>query len=152
MGNRALVIGYEDIQEVSIERYDEICDAVEGGIELFNIPLIEGVDLYVNVDGLSVQYPNRAIRANKAMEEMGYYRQLTLPGYIGETVKTGEIYTVLYGPILAIGFNSETGENVSLSDEQVLAVRHAFRNNGPMGPASGLAVTFVVKQMMEAEG
>ena len=147
-GARALVVDYDGIREIEVNDIDDMQEAVNGGIELFGVPLIDGVDLYIDDEGMFSQDANRAIVASKAMEDAGYLRQIRLRGHEGEVVKYGEYYTSLHGPILAVGLEDELGEITPLSDEQVEAVLEAFRDDGPMGPGTGLALETAI--LMEA--
>ncbi|MGR4801840.1 DUF3846 domain-containing protein [Bifidobacterium adolescentis] len=94
--------------------------------------VIPGVDLWVNDDGASQYGPNRAIYATRAMEEHGYLSQIDYRHVPAE----GELYTILHGPIVALGFDPDSGESVSLTDEQAGKVAEYFTGTSPAG--SGL--------------
>ncbi len=80
---------------------------VGGYIEVFHVA--EGMpDLIINDEGLFSQRPNRAIYATEDMERAGYLSQID-----GKPVKAGDLYTILYGPIVAVSCN-EDGETVSV--------------------------------------
>lgn len=113
---------------------------VGGNIEAFSPLFGEGIDLYVNEDGLSICPPNRAIYATKAMEEEGYLSQMDY----SHVAKEGELYTVLFGDIVAVGFDPETGENRSLTDEEVGEVSSYFTKAS--GPGSGLMEVLAIQQ------
>ena len=85
--------------------------------------VIPGVDLWVNDDGTSEFGPNRAIYATRAMEERGCLSQI-------------ELYTILRGPIVALGFDPDSGASVSLTEEQAETVTEYFTETSPAG--SGL--------------
>lgn len=74
----------------------------------------------VNDDGASKFGPNRAI-----------YATGTRRASAGE-----EPYAILYGPIVALGFDPDTCESVSLTDGQARAVIEYFTETSPAG--SGL--------------
>lgn len=81
-----------------------------------------GVTLYVNDNGLAENEPNRAIFATEKMAEIGYLSQIDYESF----VKPGDLYTFINGPIVAVGFDPETGENMSLTDEQAEKVTDYF--------------------------
>lgn len=70
---------------------DSLQHLVGGNIEAFPVLFEEGIDLYVNEDGLTTCPPNRAIYATKAMEEEGYLSQMDY----SHVAKEGELYTIL---------------------------------------------------------
>ena len=147
---RALLIGRDDVEEIDIEQdprtgscHKSLSNAVGGLIEAFTPLYGPEVTLYVNENGIAEGCkPNRAVYANRRMAEAGYLSTIGGPSYRGPerygTVREGELYAVLYGPIVAIGFDPETGEDLPLTDEQAEAVKRDFGENAPMGPYSGL--------------
>ena len=94
--------------------------------------VIPGVDLWVNDDGTSEFGPNRAIYATRAMEERGYLSQIDYRHVPAE----GELYTILHGQIVALGFDPNSGASVSLTEEQAETVTEYFTETSPAG--SGL--------------
>ena len=86
--------------------------------------VIPGVDLWVG--------PNRAIYATRAMEERGCLSQIDYRHVPAE----GELYTILHGPIVALGFDPDSGASVSLTEEQAETVTEYFTETSPAG--SGL--------------
>lgn len=88
---------------------------VGGNIEPFDVIFGEGISLYVNEEGLFTCPPNRAVYATKGMEEAGY---LSMMEY-SSPVKEGELYSILCGDLVAVGFDFETGENRDLSVTEV---------------------------------
>lgn len=84
--------------------------------------VIPGVDLWVNDDGTSEFGPNRAIYATRAMEERGYLSQIDYRHVPAE----GELYTILHGQIVALGFDPNSGASVSLTEEQAETVTEYF--------------------------
>ena len=139
-GTRSMLIDYNGVFELYIRDFEDMEVAVGGDFEHFGVPLIDGVDFYIDDEGMFNQTANRAIVASEAMEANGYLRQLRLPGYEGDVVKCGEYYISLHGPILAVGPEDEYGEPTPLSDAQVKAILEAFRDDGPMGIGSGKAL------------
>lgn len=87
---------------------------VGGNIESFDVIFGEGTSLYVNEEGLFTCPPNRAVYATKGMEEAGY---LSMMDY-SSPVKEGELYSILCGDLVAVGFDFETGENRDLSADE----------------------------------
>lgn len=103
-------------------------EVVGGNIEFFNV-LDGGPDLVVNDEGLFTQAPNRAVYATRDMEEAGYLSQFT-----GKPVKAGEVYTVLFGPIVAVGVDEDGG--TTDADRRSLEWLDSSGHLG--GPGSGL--------------
>ena len=92
--------------------------AVEGHVENVSVLRNEGIDLWVNGEGLFTEEPNRALFATPEMADAGYIGQFQSDGEM-RSVKPGELYTVLFGNVMAIGFDESNGEIASLTDEQV---------------------------------
>lgn len=103
----------------------EMQAAVGGNIEVFDV-LFEGKPcLYVNEEGIYECKPNRAVYATKDMEEAGYLSQM----HPNEVVKEGELYTILFGNILAVSYDvDEEGELVErdITDEEFEKVKKVF--------------------------
>lgn len=99
--------------------------AVGGCIEPFNILFNGGIDLYINDEGLFTCPPNRAIYATEAMEETGYLSQLDY----ATPVKEGELYTILHGDIVAVGYDPNTGSSRDLTDDEMREVTEYFTNH-----------------------
>ena len=95
---------------------------VGGNIEPFDVIFGEGISLYVNEEGLFTCPPNRAVYATKGMEEAGY---LSMMDY-SSPVKEGELYSILCGDLVAVGFDFETGENRDLSSDEMFRVADYF--------------------------
>lgn len=83
---------------------------VGGNIEPFDVIFGEGISLYVNEEGLFTCPPNRAVYATKGMEEAGYLSMMVSMMDYGSPVKEGELYSILCGDLVAVGFDFETGE------------------------------------------
>lgn len=66
------------------------------------------------------------------MEERGYLSQIDYRHVPAE----GELYTILHGPIVALGFDPDSGASVSLTEEQAETVTEYFTETSPAG--SGL--------------
>lgn len=119
---------------------DALQKLVGGNIEVFSPLFGEGIDLYVNEDGLSTCPPNRAVYATKAMEEEGYLSQMDY----SHVAKEGELYTILFGDIMAVGFDPETGDNRDLTEGEVEQVNDYFTKVSP--PGSGLMAALAIRQ------
>ena len=110
-------IGYIGVQEppriIEVEpdcngRYLKIFQKLVGGyIEFFEIPYGHCPALIVNEDGICACLPNRAVYANKHMEEAGFSDAFTY----SHPVKAGELYSILFGPILAVSFDFDDEGN-----------------------------------------
>lgn len=119
---------------------------VGGNIEAFPVLFGEGIDLYVNEDGLSICPPNRAIYATREMEEAGYLSQMDF----AHVAKEGELYTILFGDIVAVGFDPETGGSRDLTLNEIDEVTDYFTNVS--GPASGLMEVLAIRLGMHRDG
>ncbi len=105
----------------------DLQDLVGGDIEPFDVLFDEGITLYVNADGLGTEPPNRAIYATKSMEEEGYLSQIDF----AHVAREGELYTILCGPIVAVGIDRETGEHRSLTSAEQAMVTDYFTRVSP---------------------
>lgn len=95
---------------------------VGGNIEAFPVIFGDDICVYVNEEGLYNCSPNRAVYATQGMEEAGYISQLDYD----HAVKEGELYTVLFGDLVAVGYDPETGEDRDLTDSEVATVSDYF--------------------------
>ena len=95
---------------------------VGGNIEAFPVIFGDDICVYVNEEGLYNCPPNRAVYATQGMEEAGYISQLDYD----HAVKEGELYTVLFGDLVAVGYDPETGEDRDLTDSEVATVSAYF--------------------------
>lgn len=73
------------------------------------------------------------------MEEAGYVSQLDYD----HAVKEGELYTVLFGDLVAVGFDPETGEDRDLTDSEVQTVSDYFTKVS--APGSGFREVFAIQ-------
>lgn len=89
---------------------------VGGNIEAFPVIFGDNICVYVNEEGLYNCPPNRAVYATHGMEEAGYISQIDY----SHTVKEGELYTVLFGDLVAVGYDPDTTDvHDILTDEQI---------------------------------
>ena len=71
--------------------------------------------MYVNEEGKFTCEPNRAVYATKADE--GCIK------WDGSKVKEGDFLEILFGDVLCVGYNPETGEDRDVTDEEIKRVR-----------------------------
>ena len=141
---KAALISYDDVREVDLKTnsagsaYAAIRSAVEGGfVEPFNALYGASITLYVNDNGIAEgQHPNRAVYANERMQEMRYLSMMAPASC--RAVRKGDLYTVLFGPIVAVGYDPDTGADRDLEPEELETVMRDFGDGAPMGPGSGL--------------
>lgn len=141
---KAALISYDDVREVDLNTnsagsaYAAIRSAVEGGfVEPFNALYGDSITLYVNDNGIAEgQRPNRAVYANERMQEMRYLSMMAPASF--KAVRKGDLYTVLFGPIVAVGYDPDTGADRDLEPEELETVMRDFGDGAPMGPGSGL--------------
>ena len=141
---KAALISYDDVRGVDLKTnsagsaYAAIRSAVEGGfVEPFNALYGASITLYVNDNGIAEgQHPNRAVYANERMQEMRYLSMMTPTSF--KAVRKGDLYTVLFGPIVAVGYDPDTGADRDLEPEELETVMRDFGDGAPMGPGSGL--------------
>ncbi|MCR0235694.1 DUF3846 domain-containing protein, partial [[Clostridium] innocuum] len=116
-----------------------------GNIEPFDVIFGEGISLYVNEEGLFTCPPNRAVYATKGMEEAGY---LSMMDY-SSPVKEGELYSILCGDLVAVGFDFETGENRDLSVDEMSRVADYFTEVSK--PGSGIEEVIAIRMGQRRE-
>lgn len=100
-------------------------DAVGDSITAFT-PLkddLGGAMLYCGDNGIAEgAAPNRGIYMTERMVEAGYYCMLDY----SHVAERDELYGILFGDILAVGIDRDTGEMLSLSDVQAAAAKEYF--------------------------
>ena len=92
--------------------------AVQGHIENVNVLRDEGIDLWVNDEGMFTGEPNRALFTTESMAKVGYISQFSQPGAPMDAAKENDLHSVLFGNVVALGFDEANGEIASLTDEQ----------------------------------
>ena len=118
---------------------DSLQDIVGGCIDIFGAPVVEGVDLYMNDEGIYCCMPNRAIFTTPEMERDGYLSQFST----SEVSREDELYAVLFGNIVCVGYDEETGECRNLTeDEECRAWSYFTEVSRPM---SGIAAVQAIK-------
>lgn len=81
--------------------------------------------VYVNEEGLltaSLDTANRAIYATREMAEMGYLSQMDY----SHAVEEGELYSIVFGDMVCVGFDPETGEDRNITDAEAERVMERF--------------------------
>lgn len=118
-------------------------ELVGGSIEHFEPVWGVQPSLIVNEEGLYRCSPNRAIYATKQMAEDGY---LSCIDY-DHVVEEGELYTLLFGPIVAMSYDfNEEGLLYArdIADEEFDRLCETFED-----PMSGLKAFFAMRHMDE---
>lgn len=119
---------------------------VGGSIEPFDVIFGEGISLYVNEDGLFTCPPNRAVYATKGMEDAGY---LSMMDY-STPVREGELYSILCGDLVAVGFDFETGEARDLTPDEMSRVNSYFTEVSK--PGSGIEEVIAIRTGHRRDG
>lgn len=122
---------------------------VGGNIEPFDVIFGEGISLYVNEEGLFTCPLNRAVYATKGMEEAGYLSMMVSMMDYGSPVKEGELYSILCGDLVAVGFDFETGENRDLSADEMSRVADYFTEVSK--PGSGIEEVIAIRMGQHRE-
>ena len=121
-------------------------DAVGGLIEPFDVLFGPDITLYVNEEGLADGLrPNRAIHATRDMERAGYLSQMDYR----TRVREGDLYAILAGPIVALGFDRRNGRNRSLTPAQADRVTDYFTRISR--PGSGMAAAIDIALAADAD-
>ena len=98
---------------------------VGGFIEPASYIFEDAPAVYVNEEGLlgaSIDTANRAIYATRRMAEMGYLSQMDY----SHAVEEGELYSIVFGNMVCVGFDPETGEDRDITDTEVERVVERF--------------------------
>lgn len=119
-----------------------IFDQASGNLPPDALPF--NLSMYVNDEGLYTSQPNRAFFATERMVQEGYLSPVD-----GKPVVDGLPTSVLYGNIVVTGFNPATGEDVSLSDGEMMDVMNYFQRESPRG--SGREVALIVQNHLYGE-
>lgn len=93
---------------------------VGGTVDILSVKE-DGIDFWVNDEGLFTKPPNRAIYADAYMEEQGYLSQLDFQ----TVVKEGDLYTVLFGNIVAAR-HDEDGHMTSLTEQDIASLKQEY--------------------------
>ena len=98
---------------------------VGGPIEAAGYIFEDAPAVYVNEEGLlgaSLDTANRAIYATKRMAEMGYLSQMDF----SHVVEEGELYSIVFGDMVSVGFDPETGEDRDITNAEAERVMDRF--------------------------
>ena len=98
---------------------------VGGPIEPASFIFEDTPAVYVNEEGLmgaSLETANRAIYATRRMAEMGYLSQMDY----SHVVEEGELYSIVFGDMVCVGFDPETGEDRDITDTEAERVMERF--------------------------
>lgn len=81
--------------------------------------------VYVNEEGLlgaSLETANRAVYATREMAEAGFLSQIDF----SHAVEEGELYSIVFGDMVCVGFDPETGEDRDITDAEAERVMERF--------------------------
>ena len=98
---------------------------VGGPIEPAGYLFEDAPAVYVNAEGLlgaSLETANRAIYATGRMAELGYLSQMDY----SHVVEEGELYSIVFGDMVCVGFDPETGEDRDITDAETERVMERF--------------------------
>ena len=140
---KALIVKTEGaVEPIEIDGLRDKQRAVGGCIEYFGVFEDRGFTVIINEDGLFTCPPNRAIFGDASLEEAGYLSQFS---HEYRPVRDGELYAILCGDFLVVGFDPATCEERDLTPEAEAAAREMFER-GASGPASGLIAAVALKR------
>lgn len=115
-----------ELVDLSLDREGSPLDALQGlvggDVEFFDVLFGENPVLIVNENGIAERLqPNRAVFASREMKETGYlsFNDLSRP------VREGELYAVLYGPIVAVSYG-EDGNARDITEDEFEALKREF--------------------------
>lgn len=141
-------VGFDPVA-IEIDGAKDIMDQVGGIFDNASsslppdaLPL--SLSMYENDISKFTLQPNRAFFATEEMEREGY-----LSSFDGKPVIEGLPTSVVYGNVVITGFNPTTGEDVSLSDGEMMDVMNYFQRDSPRG--SGYDVASIVQNHLYGE-
>lgn len=109
----------EEPREVEVEGLADLQELVGGTIDAVGWVFDDSPTLYVNDEGkVNGMLPNRAVYVTE--KEDGCQK------WDGGTWAEGEVIDILFGPIVAIGFDQRTGEDRGITPEDAGRVRERF--------------------------
>ena len=80
------------------------------------------IDDHVRLMGASLETANRAVYATRQMAEAGYLSQMDFSHAVAE----GELYSIVFGDMVCVGFDPETGEDRDITDAEAQRVMDRF--------------------------
>lgn len=109
----------EEPREVEIDGLADLQALVGGRIEPVGWIFDNCPVMYVNDEGkMNGMLPNRAVFVPE--DRVGSRK------WDGGTWAAGEVIDILFGPIVAVGFDPLTGEDRDISDEEIQRVKERF--------------------------
>lgn len=109
----------EEPCEIEVEGLADLQELVGGHIDAAGWVFDDSPALYVNDEGkVNGMLPNRAVYVTE--KEDGCQK------WDGSAWAEGEVLDILYGPIVAIGFDPRTGEDRDITPEEADRVRERF--------------------------
>lgn len=109
----------EEPREIEVEGLADLQELVGGHIDAAGWVFDDSPALYVNDEGkVNGMIPNRAVYVTE--KEDGCQK------WDGGAWAEGEVLDILYGPIVAIGFDPRTGEDRDITPEEADRVRERF--------------------------
>lgn len=134
---KVLLISYRQVRRIDLMEdgdgnisLQDLQHRVGGYVEPFNM-LFENVTLYVNEDGIRMCEPNRLIVATQYMADNLRIEPLSP-------------VAILYGNIIAVGRDQDTGDDRSLTKQEEQLVRGYFHELSK--PGSGVAAALAGRQ------
>ena len=134
---KALLISYRQVRRIDLMEdgngnisLQDLQHRVGGYVEPFNM-LFENVTLYVNEEGMRMCEPNRLIVATQYMADNLRIEPLSP-------------VAILYGNIIAVGRDQDTGDDRSLTEQEEQLVRGYFHELAK--PGSGVAAALSGRQ------
>lgn len=118
-------------REVMVDGLEDLRRLVGGAIDAMGWVFGEELSLYVNDEGKFTCAPNRAIYATADDEGSVLWD--------GTVVHEGDLLDIVFGDFVAVGFDSETGEDRDLTEGEARKVMERFGTAESI--ASGLAET-----------
>lgn len=103
---------------IEVDGLKDMQKAVGGCIEPCSWVFGDEPAVYVNEEGKFTCEPNRAIYATAADE--GCVK------WDGSTVHEGDVLDILFGDVVCVGFDPETGESRDVTDEEAARVMARF--------------------------
>ena len=122
--------------------YEALCRLVGGeDLDMLGGVLAPGVDVWCDGRGLfDGAQPNRAVLATPYMEREGFVRQTDYK----QVANTGELYTVLNGPLVVLGNDGLSGAAISLTESEMADMKTYFSEISK--PYSGLTAAMAVRE------
>lgn len=118
---RALLIPVgKPCEEIEINGYADLRNAVGGTLDICSWIFDEEPEIYMNDEGkINGSLPNRAVYATA--NDVG-----KISMWDGHVIQEGELLEILYGDMVAIGLDPETGEDREITEEEIARVRERF--------------------------